>query len=378
MPKSITVHELKERMDSPQGAVILDVRAAGAFEEWRIQGNNVTTLNVQNSKLKQFGVEHFSEIPNDKEVITVCAQGVSAQETASMLNEAGYSAAFLEGGMSAWSTFYQPVKVAETDTLRLYQILRPAKGCLSYMVASRDEAVVIDASRHVDEYTKLAQDLGVKIRHVLDTHLHADHISGGHALAGAVGAQYWIGPSEMEGGTRSFAPLTDKLRIPFGDSSLEVIAVPTPGHTPGSTSFLIDGKFLISGDTIFVSGVGRPDLGGKAAEWSQLLYETVFTKLAPLPDETVVLPAHYADYREVNDRGFVGEPLGDIRNKNDILRQNNREKFTSEVAGRAGATPPNYETIVAINRGVKHVSSEEQTNLEIGPNRCAVKHTATA
>lgn len=378
MPRSISVNELKQRMDSSEGAVILDVRATNAYEEWRIQGDRIESLNIQNSKLKEFGVDSFTEIPKDREVVTVCAKGVAAHETAEMLENVGYSAVVLEGGMQAWSTFYQPVLIEKNENLAFYQILRPAKGCLSYLIASRDEAVVVDGSRHIEEYRNLAKMLGVEIRHVLDTHLHADHISGGVALAETTGATYWIAASEMEDGNRPFSPLTDKLRIPFGDANLEVLAVPTPGHTPGSTSFLVDGKYLLSGDTVFVSGIGRPDLGGKAREWAQLLYDTVFTRLAPLSDETLVLPAHYADFREVNAKGFVGEPLGKIRANNDILRQNDREKFTDVVAGRAGATPPNYEIIVSINRGVKHLSPEEMSDLEIGPNRCAVKHTVIA
>ncbi len=150
--------------------------------------------------------------------------------------------------------------------------------------------------------------------------------------------------------------------------------MPTPGHTPGSTSFLVNRKFLLSGDTIFVGGLGRPDLGGKAREWAQALYDTVFKKIADLPDDVLVLPAHYADIKEINENGYVGATLGDIRRTNEIMRTTDVEQFTEQVVSAIGDTPPNYERIVAINRGTEHVKEEEAMELEIGPNRCAVHH----
>ncbi|MCF8566442.1 MBL fold metallo-hydrolase [Alicyclobacillus tolerans] len=374
MPKSISVHELHERMNSPEGAFVLDVRASGAYQDWRIQDKGITSVNIQNSKLKEHGPEAFPEIPKDRQIVAVCAKGVSAQETAQMLGDKGYDITYLEGGMGAWSEFYYPVAVSVSDELDLFQVLRPAKGCLSYFLTSHGEAIVVDASRHVDEYLKLAEEKGVKIRHVLDTHLHADHITGGPELAEQTGAKYWIGESEMQGSSRDFNALKDGLKLEFGSSTLEVLAIPTPGHTPGSTSFLVNNQFLLSGDTVFVNGLGRPDLGGKAQEWAKLLYQTVVNKLNKLSDDVIVLPAHYSDFKEITDGGYVGAVLGDLRESNELLQGGDEDVFTESVAGRAGATPPNYETIVQINRGNVHVTQQEASDLEVGPNRCAVKH----
>nr|MBO2470245.1 hypothetical protein [Bacillota bacterium] len=132
----------------------------------------------------------------------------------------------------------------------------------------------------------------------------------------------------------------------------------------------------LSGDTIFVGGLGRPDLGGKAKEWAQMLYDTVFKTIANLPDDVYVLPAHYADVQEINDRGIVGALLGDIRRSNEIMRTQDRETFTETVAASAQAEkPPNFETIIEINRGLKAVTPDEANELELGPNRCAVHHS---
>ena len=375
MSKSISVQELHNRMNSLEGAFVLDVRASGAYQDWRIQDNGVVSVNIQNSKLKEHGPQAYPDLPQNREIVAVCAKGVAAQETTDMLSEHGYTIRYLEGGMQSWSEFYYPVQVAKSDDLELIQVLRPAKGCLSYFLASKSDAIVVDPSRHIDEYVRLAAQHGVQIRHVLDTHLHADHISGGEALAKATGAKYWIGEGEMQGVTnREFNALKDGLKLEFGSSTLEVLAIPTPGHTPGSTSFLVNHTFLISGDTVFVNGLGRPDLGGKAKEWAKMLYETVVTKLNQLSDDVIVLPAHYSDFREITAAGYVGAVLGDLRQSNELLQGGDEDVFTESVAGRAGQTPPNYETIVNINRGLIAISVQEASDLEVGPNRCAVKH----
>ncbi|PWI58429.1 hypothetical protein BM613_03905 [Sulfoacidibacillus thermotolerans] len=354
--------------------VILDVRASAAYLEWHIDHKNARLLNIQTSKLKANGPEAYPEIPRDKEIVCVCAQGNASQEAAQILNDHGYQAVSLDDGMSAWSEFYYPVTVVKSDDLELIQVVRPAKGCLSYVLISGDEALVVDPARHVEVYDQIAKDHGVQIQHILDTHCHADHISGGPALAKQVDAKYWVAPSEMEGGKISFDPLEDGLRFSFGTSKLEVLAIPTPGHTPGSTSFFVNDKFLLSGDTVFVSGLGRPDLGGKAEEWAAMLYETVNTKLNKIEDDVLILPAHFSGSDEITESGYVGAQFEAIRSTNHLLQGVSEEEFTDAVASKVGLTPPNYTTIVSINRGLEAPSEEEATELEIGPNRCAVKH----
>lgn len=374
MPRSITAEELKRRMDSEQGAIVLDVRAANAYEDWRIQGDRLKSVNIQNSKLKEFGVASFSEIPKDREVVTVCAKGVAAQEAADMLEEQGYHAVYLEGGMGAWSEFYEPVKAVETEAVTIYQMMRLAKGCLSYVIVSGDEAIVVDAGRHIDRYIEFAKQIGVNIREVFDTHLHADHISGGVDLARAADANYWIAPEETEGATFHYNALTSGQKFVLGDTHVEVVGLRTPGHTVGSTSFLVDDKFLLSGDTLFVSGLGRSDLKGRAKEMAQMMFHTVRTTIAELPDELLVLPGHYSDFREINSVGYVGEPLSTIRANNDMLHMQDEDEFVRIAVGNVGVTPPNHETVIAINRGQIEASSEQKSELEVGPNRCAVKH----
>ena len=376
MFQSLTSQELHDKMQNNE-VFILDVRAASAYDDWKITGDRIISVNVQTSKIKEFGPEAFVQIPKDREIIVTCAKGNASREATEILANHGYRAVNLEGGMQSWSEFYYYTPVVVSEQLELLQVIRPAKGCLSYMLVSDNEAIVIDPSRNHQYYVELASEKGVAITHVLDTHCHADHISGGAWLANATGAAYWVAESEMIGAKVPFHALEDGKMFAFGVSTLEVLAVPTPGHTPGSTSFFVNNKFLLSGDTVFVSGLGRPDLGGKAHEWAKMLYDTVVDKLHKISDDVLILPAHYSDYTEITEAGYVGAKLGDIRKDNELLREVVAEDaFTGAITGNLGLTPPNYDTIVHVNRGLAAVNEQEASDLEIGPNRCAVKHLA--
>src|SRR5690606_5368084 len=182
---------------------------------------------------------------------------------------------------------------------------------------------------------------------------------------------------KSEGAIYEFEPLENYEQINFAKVNLEVLAVKTPGHTPGSVSFFVNKRLLFSGDTIFVSGVGRADLGGKAREWAKDLDHTVYSKLAKFADDVLVLPGHYGSFvEEFNEHGYVGSLLGDIRKRNDMMEGMSMDEFVNEVAKSASeVTPPNYQDIIAINKGIKTATEEEMLELEIGPNRCAFHHT---
>ncbi|MCL6442137.1 MAG: MBL fold metallo-hydrolase [Alicyclobacillus sp.] len=374
MADSITIEQLHQKMNQDDSVFILDVRNPEDYSEWKIEGHNVQSMNIPYFDFLDEDETVYKDLPKDTEIVVVCAKGGSSEMVADILEEKGYKVRSLKEGMAGWSQLYVPVTIAVDEKVKLVQFNRLAKGCLSYMVVSEGSALVVDPGRKIDEYIDFAKQENVKIAHVMDTHLHADHISGGIDLAKQTGATYYISSGEMQGSDQPFEPLEKHSHIQFGAVDVEILAMPTPGHTPGSTSFLVNRKFLLSGDTIFVGGLGRPDLGGKAKEWAQSLYDTVFKKVADLPDDVLVLPTHYADIKEINENGYVGATLGDIRRSNEIMRTTDMEKFTEQVVSAVGETPPNYERIVGINRGTEHVTDQEAMELEIGPNRCAVHH----
>lgn len=374
--KAISAKELHNNINSGQPIFILDVRNTEDYNDWKIEHKHLTSVNIPYFDFLDDNEDIYHSLPKDTEIVVICAKGGSAKMIGEMLAERGYHVSYLEEGMLEWSQFYHPVTVTEDKDMKIIQVNRLAKGCLSYMIISDGEAMVVDPGRHFEEYLKLAEQEQVKITRIADTHLHADHISGGPELAKRTGAVYYISRSEMQGADEiPYEPLEDDQKIQVGNTQVKVVAIPTPGHTPGSVSFLVNDRYLLSGDTIFVGGIGRPDLGGKAREWAQSLYDTVFTHVANLSDSTLVLPTHYAHIKEINEEGVVVAHLGDIRANNEVMRTENREQFTEMVAGASGATPPNYEEIIQINRGVVHVADEVATQLEIGPNRCAVHHS---
>lgn len=377
MVKVLTAQEVAKKVLYDE-ILILDVRNEEDFHNWKIEGKKVESINIPYFDLIDDVKQALDKLPKDnRDILVVCAKEGSSKMVAEKLDEAGVDHVYyLQGGMKAWSQIYHTELVVADENMKLYQVNRLAKGCLSYVLISQGEALVLDPNRHIDIYLELVQNEGAVIRHVVDTHLHADHISGGPDLAERIGATYYLASSDVQDGIISFEPLENHKRIQMGEVVVEVLAIATPGHTPGSMSLLVNKKYLLSGDTIFVGGLGRPDLGGKVKEWAQMLYDTVFTTIANLPDDVYILPGHFADIQEMNDHRIVGAHLGDIRRSNEMMRTQNRETFTEMVVtSDSSKKPPNFDKIVTINRGLEKVTSEEATELEIGPNLCAVHHS---
>jgi glyoxylase-like metal-dependent hydrolase (beta-lactamase superfamily II) len=215
-------------------------------------------------------------------------------------------------------------------------------------------------------YLWLAEERGWRITHVLDTHVHADHLSRSMGLAEQAGASIHM----PEGAPVSypFSELADGEVLEVGSAKLEVLR--TPGHTPESTSYLLDGRALFTGDTLFLSAVGRPDLDATpegSRQRARELYHSL-RRLLTLGAGTLVLPGHTSE-----PVAFDGEPMcaplsrvrGDIR-----ILDEDEDAFVEKVAGRATPPPQNFERIVELNRAGA-LPEEDPTELEAGANRCA-------
>jgi glyoxylase-like metal-dependent hydrolase (beta-lactamase superfamily II) len=216
-------------------------------------------------------------------------------------------------------------------------------------------------------YLWLAEARNWRITHLLDTHVHADHLSRSGRLAEQVGAALHM----PEGSPVSypFSALGDGDALRVGSATLE--AVRTPGHTPESTSYLLDGLALFTGDTLFLSAVGRPDLDATpegSREKARDLYRSL-RRLLGLEPETLVLPGHTSE-----SVAFDGEPicapLSKVRKNLSVLRED-EDAFVEGVAGRVSPTPSNFERIVELNRTGEYPEQGAPAELEAGANRCA-------
>ncbi|MFC0274194.1 MBL fold metallo-hydrolase [Metabacillus herbersteinensis] len=353
---------------------ILDVRNGDAFEDWKIEGHKFEYFNIPYFELLDGVEEILPKLPTDKDVLVVCAKEGSSVMVAEMLSEAGREVAYLEGGMKSWSSYLEPIKVADLENGgELYQFVRLGKGCLSYMVISEGEAAIIDAVRFTDVYTNFAKEKGIKIKHVFDTHLHADHISGGRHIAAETGATYYLPPKDAIEVVFDYTPLTDGLNVKISASRMDVNALYSPGHTIGSTSFVIDNQFLLTGDILFIDSIGRPDLAGLAEDWVGDLRETLYSRYRELAEDLLVLPAHFMIIDELNEDGTVARRLGDLYKENHGLNIEDEEEFRRTVTDNLPPQPNAYEQIRQVNMGKINPDNDEQIEMEIGPNRCAVR-----
>lgn len=279
----------------------------------------------------------------------------------------------LAGGMDAWAAALVPRTLLDDGTHFLVQFDRIAKGCLSYGVGARGSTMaVVDPSGVLEPYLGLAELMGASITDLFDTHLHADHLSLARDLREHTGATYRIGPGDAEDAVFLHEPLQDGQVFRFGDMEMVVRSVATPGHTPGSTSLEVDGRFLLTGDAVFVSGVGRPDLGGESEPWARDLFRTIHEKLAPLDPDLEVCPAHYTSRAESGDDGTLRRRLGDLLQHDPVVSIADESEFVSYVVSHLGTAPAVYDEIRMVNLGRVTPDTQRAKELEVGRNECAL------
>lgn len=366
--KSVSPKKVAQEVFQNEPIYVLDVRSKEEAEDWKIEGDHVQLINIP---FKELNGSDLKQLPEDRTLYTVCAKGNTSQRAAAYLQDNGFDNVYsVEGGMAAWSEQLETVKIGDVKGGAIYQFVRLGKGCLSYLVESDGEAAVVDASRMTENYEQFAREKGLNIKYVIDSHLHADHISGGKKLADASGAAYYLPPDDAEEVVFSYEPVTDGLKLEVGSAVIE--AVYSPGHTIGSTTFVVDDKYLLTGDILFVKSIGRPDLAGKAADWANDLYETLYSRYKKLADDLLVLPAHYAEISELNEEGSVSEKLSVLYKENEGLQIKDEAKFIKRVTEGLKDQPNAYEDIRQTNMGKIHPPADEEKEMETGPNNCAV------
>ena len=403
--QEIDPEELKKKIDNNENIFLLDVRTPQEYEAWRISyenHNNPKLIPVD--RLFMNDPNLFKEIPKEKEIVTVCAHGHRSMIAAKILHQLGYNVKSVKGGMAGWNKVYDvaEIPVPKEASFKIWQIRRISKGCMGYIISSKKDktATVIDPSNEIyDAFLKITQDNKLQITQLLDTHQHADHVSGIVKLVKTLTTEtnmekirlyfssledYDTSKTELK--NIMYVKGEDKIDI---DDKVSLRAIHTPGHTNGSMSFILEdslndnnnnnvndknstNSYLFTGDTLFVDGIGRPDLRDQAKKFAELLYDTYHKKILQLPDDTVVLPAHFNGASiALKHRVPILETLDTIKKRVKLLSMT-KDEFIDYVADTVQPRPGNYRTIISINKKMLPHDEIEMADLEAGPNSCAI------
>jgi glyoxylase-like metal-dependent hydrolase (beta-lactamase superfamily II)/rhodanese-related sulfurtransferase len=367
----IPATELERELGSGAAVVVIDVRERDAFEGWHLDpGSSARITNVPEHELEANPAAALADVPADVPVRVICNAGVTSRRMAGVLAALRPGVASISGGMIGWSRVLTSGPVPLPGPAQVVQFRREARGCLSYLVAGGGRALVVDPAPDVDPYLDAAERLGAPVVAVLDTHVHADHLSGARELAERTGATLYVSGAALARGfndPQRFTPVDDGEQLDVG-ADVRVLAL--PGHTTDMIGLLVDGRALIAGDSVFADSVARPDLemGDAGAEdAARQLYRTLRTRVLTLPAETVLLPCHYPGGRV---GGPIAPTLADVRRAIPELEAG-EDEFVRFLLASMPSRPANYEQIIAANLGE---SSDDEANarLEVGANNCAV------
>ena len=257
------------------------------------------------------------------------------------------------------------------------QMVNEDAGCISYLIgcSQAGEAIVVDPGRdRVEDYGAWARRKGLTLTHIVETHIHADHLSGNQALAAKTGARIHIHPAAEA--AYAHAPITDGEAITIG--TVRIQAVHTPGHTPDSICLLVtdlsrgeEPWFVLTGDTLFVGDVGRPDFGGERA--AATLYQSLNSRVLALPDSVEVYPAHGAGSscgRAMSSK--PGSTIGFERRFNPALQARTADEFVRALMTGLPPKPPGFDRIIAKNRAQALPSSGDPESLTVAQAREAL------
>ena len=374
----IPPQELAERLDRGEPLQVLDVRAPEKVERGHIVlGSELDFHAHPNSKLLALPDLGPLALDASRPIAVVCGHGNSSKKATAFLRQRGYEAYSVIGGMAAWETVYVARQLSPTPSLsHVVQLDRVGKGALSYVLVSDGDAVIVDPGRHLERYDALLAELRATPAAVVDTHIHADYISGARAAAARWQVPYFlhpddaVSPYDQTPGKLTYQALGDGDTIAFGRATLRATHV--PGHTLGSIALLADDGLALTGDFLFVQSVGRPDLAGHSETWAKLLWQSLERARQTWPGDFLVLPAHYAGEAERRADRAIAARFDVISATNSAAAIQDQQLFLKWIADHATDFPEAYRTIKETNLGLVEPSDADADLLESGPNQCAV------
>ncbi len=362
----ISVEELRAWLAGGEPVTVLDIRTDHDRSEWWIPGS-VHVDAYAALKNGEQGPLSSVDLPTTTPVVTICGVGGTAALATKHLRERGINALTLAGGMKAWSLAWNTAEVTNAGLpARVLQVRRTGKGCLSYLVGSAGEAIVIDPSIDPGIYVQLSAERGWRITQVIETHIHADHVSRARELARLTEATLRLPAQALV--RFDYMPVREGDFLSVGSTKLT--AWHTPGHTSESTCYLID-RAVFTGDTLFTSSFGRPDLGvdkSNAQRRATELYRSL-KRLLSLPRDSLVLPGH-SSQPIAFDRVPVSGVLSAVHRRL-AARLRTEAAFVPSVIEGLPDPPPNHVRIAGFNQAGAFPDGDV-TDLEAGANRCAI------
>lgn len=376
---SYKANELFEWLSNREDIFVLDVRNDKDFARFQVESPYpFEMMNVSYYDYMEAEDESVAKIPRQRKIRIVCAKEGSAKYVAEILEKHGFDdVGYLSGGIKTWGNMLVPRLVEAGKDFELYQFIRPGKASCSYGLLSGNEIMLFDPSRNIDFYLNFAEEKKCTIIKTFETHLQADYISGSRVISEKTKAAF-LGDGDFEGSNNAYIPLEDGESHYFTHGGPEVSVLFTPGHTPGSTSYIINNQFMISGDMVFISSIGRPDLGGKAEEWAGLLYNSM-QLVKKLDHNLTVLPGHYMNWEEATTDLLFKTSLADAIERNrDIYYIDSEEKFIEFIKDNMRPQPEEYAVIRKVNANIETVDDDRAEELDLGKNECAATAYAKA
>ena len=370
--------DLARRLEGGEPIQVMDVRAPEKVALGRLDlGSPSRFHNIRGSVLVKATSVDETGLDPDLPVVVVCGMGKDSSIVTNHLRGLGLDAQSLSGGLDRWFEFLVPRTLDPpqgVDTLTQFD--RVGKGCLAYLIVSKGEALIIDPPFAHEPILEVLQEAGAKPLAVVDTHVHADYISGAPVLSRRLGIPYLLHPADAVSpydgrpGAIDFDPLFEGQTLPIGEARIRVEH--TPGHTEGSVTLFLEDRVAFTGDFLLLEALGRPDLGEKAEEWARILWHSVVRSRETWPAGTAILPAHYTDPASRRRDGSVGGHFGDLLESNPLLTVAEAEDFVERVVARSAPFPAAYQTIKAVNLGLDPRDEEKVAELEVGRNECAL------